>query len=393
MTGRKSLFRPDRVPTRSVLSRGPRTRFTEASESWYQISSIAEEDSLNLIGQGDLTWDSTQIPGNPPVYVEIPDAQAGSTAVVGFTNDLVTGEAEICKADAANDPGALSGTFAFDITNTNDEESGLGGLTYDDPVSVYIPPGGNQCSNPITVPAGLMEVTEDGTNLYVTSISANLDSESGPTVDLQGAPLLGYANLVDGASISEVLPSTLGPGLVTVVSYTDATVGVEVCKDWSGDPAYQPYGTSTTYPFTETASGVAGPTAAPAGFSLTNGECSNPTQYRAGTTVTVTEGITPGTEVYAINDSGAESDVTGYPDITNRTTEFIVGAPVTGTTNGDEAEIDFINGLATPSSLKICKDAPDSTGPYTFTVTGPQYVQEFLSTGEAEPGLVPLGDR
>ncbi len=106
----------------------------------------------------------------------------------------------------------------------------------------------------------------------------------------------------------------------------------------------------------------------------------------------ITEGPTPGTEVYSIDDSGSLSTLTNYPNDATRTTEVIVGAETgqgsspeaSSTTNS--AEVDFYDGLAYPSTLEICKNAPEGTGPYTFTVAGPQYVSEFTSTGTVTPG-------
>ena len=346
---------------------------TEQEEPWYQITAIAELDSLN-----EVTYDATALPGYTPAYAGV---LSGNETVVQFTDALVTGQTEICKSDVPND--TLSGTFSFNLTNTDDEASGSGGLVYDIPVSVTIPTGGTACSDPVTVPAGVMEVTEAGTNLYVTSISANLDS---PT----GINLLLYANDTDGASESLVLSSSLGPE-VTVVSYTNATVGLEICKAWDGDPSTQPQGTSTTYSFSETASGAAGPNTAPPTFTLEAGQCSTPTAYRAGTTVTITEGVTPGTEVRAINAYGAESTLpdndSDDPNLATRSVSLIIGTPVTSTgSSSDAAVVYFVDGLAVPSTLKICKDAPAGSGPFTFTVAGPQYVSKYTSTGTLTTG-------
>lgn len=374
---------PGGCSTPITIQSGTTYTVSEQVENWYQITAIAPEPGTP---GSDLSFDSTALPGYTDVSVTIP--AAGDEAAVNFTDSLVTGQAEICKTDVSGD--SLSGTFMFDLTNTDAEASDSGGLNYDVPVSVTIPEGGTACSPPVTVPAGEMEATEDGTNLYVIpdGVTANL---SGPN----GTDELIWQNNVDGGSGSWVLPQTpsnyftSSAGYVTVVNYTDATVGLEICKYWDGDASTQPQGTATEYSFTETViSGVAGPDTAPATFDLTAGECSNPTPYRAGTTVEITEGPTPGTEAYNIADSGALSTVGSsstpppYPNLATRTTEVVIGAPTTGAygSNTNSAEVDFYDGLAYPSTLKICKDAPAGSGPFTFTVSGPQYVSEYTGT-------------
>lgn len=361
---------------------------TEQVESWYQETAIGP-------GQGtpasDLSFDSTALPGYTPVTVTIP--ADGDEAAVDITDSLVTGQAKLCKADSAAGDN-LSGTFDFALTNTADEESGSGGLTFDVPDSVTIPVGGSECSAPVTVPAGVLEVTELGTNLYDTGVTATLGGPPGPNE-------LVTMDDIAGTSESDVLPQTPSnyfspdsPSLVTVISYTDATVGLEICKFWDGDASTQPQGAATTYSFTETViSGVAGPDTAPTTIApILAGGCTNPSAYRAGTTVEITESAQPGTEVYNIVDSGSLTTVGStltpppYPNVATRTTEVIVGASTgqgltpEASESTNSAEVDFYDGLAYPSSLEICKNAPADTGPYTFTVAGPQYVSEYTGT-------------
>ena len=345
---------PGGCSTLDIQSGTPYT-ISEQVEDWYQITAIGPGASTPASW---ISFDPTQLPGYTDVVAEIP--AAGNEATVDFTDSLVTGQAEICKTDVSGDN--LSGTFNFDLTNTDAEASDSGGLNYDVPVSVTIPVGGTACSPPVTVPAGEMEATEDGTNLYVVpdGVTANLD---GPN----GADELIWQNNVDGGSGSWILPQTpsnyftTSPAYMTVVNYTDATVGLEICKYWDGDASTQPQGSATEYSFTETViSGVAGPDTAPATFDLTAGECSNPTPYRAGTTVEITEGPTPGTEVYGIDDSGSLSTVGSsstpppYPNDATRTTEVVIGAPVTGSygSNTNSAEVDFVRRSRIPVDVE-----------------------------------------
>ena len=89
----------------------------------------------------------------------------------------------------------------------------------------------------------------------------------------------------------------------TIVKYTNDSVRLKLCK-WL-DPT-TPAG---TYNFALSSTGNAGPNTVPATASLTattannsaaNAVCSIIGTFRAGTTVTITEGIVPGQKVNAI---------------------------------------------------------------------------------------------
>ena len=86
----------------------------------------------------------------------------------------------------------------------------------------------------------------------------------------------------------------------------------------------------------------------------------NPTPYRAGTVITVTEGIAPGSKVEAITPSLGYSEAAGGTSLTGRSITLTVGTPVaqiTGTPQ-DEAIATFENRSCTdPGTLKICKIA------------------------------------
>ena len=86
----------------------------------------------------------------------------------------------------------------------------------------------------------------------------------------------------------------------TLVTFTDDITTLKLCKAFATTPV-----PTTTFPFTFTTSGPAGPSAAPAGVSLLAGTVANPNcvivgQFRAGTLVTITEGAVPGTGVESI---------------------------------------------------------------------------------------------
>jgi len=294
---------------------------------------------------------------------------AGQVDAVTFTNAVNTGYVEVCKQAAAGS--GLTGSFGFAL-------SGPDAFSTSATVAV------GSCSLPILVPAGPLAISESGTNLYVTGIAATFNGTGNALVT---------SNLVAGTATVTVNAST-NVSNQTDVTYTNNVVSLKVCKVWDG--ATIP---TTQFPFTEAVvSGAAGPNTAPAAFSLTAGTaaapiCSNPVAYRPGTVVSVTEGIVQGTKVESISAVGAESTVTGSLSLPNRTESFTVGNPTTGTGTTDEAIITFVDEVAAPGQLKICKlagttpGAPvvPASGVFSFTVT------QAGSTAVLATANVPLG--
>jgi len=334
---------------------------TEASAPWYQVTAITAAIppgsyllSTNLVAD----WMDNSA-GSADVSVS-----DGSVSTVDFTNALVTGYTEICKTTSSG----LTGNETFGLTGEDGYSS-----------SVTVPVGG--CSGPIEVPAGDLTVVENGTNLHVTSITAYKDGDTSFNE-------LESSDVVTGTAVVKVWPSSDGH-LETLVTYADDLVGLKVCKYFDGELEAQPQGSTTLYTFTETATNAAGngPSTAPSSFSLEAGQCSYVTNYAPGTVVTITESPQPGTKVGEIVASGAESEVTGYPDLPNATEQIVIGTPVISTAgvSGNEADVSFINELAEPSTLKICKDVASGSGTFTFTVAGPQYVG---ATDAIKPGLI-----
>ncbi|MGB9111124.1 MAG: hypothetical protein WCF24_00160 [Acidimicrobiales bacterium] len=327
---------------------------------WYGVTDI---ETSTYPGQSFLLSDSLSA-GTADVSVS-----AGTVSSVTFTNSLVTGYAKVCKTSPAGSP--LSGNYSFNLAG----EDG-----YASTVTVPLIAGTVSCSGAIQVPAGVLTTTEAGTNLYVTGITAYENSNTNDGI-LTGGP-----DLVTGTASFTVEPNT-DMTQISVVTYTDDVVGLKICKEWDGDLADQPQGTATTYSFTETVNnGVAGPDTAPGTFNLTAnpGEnCSSPVAYRPGTSVTITEGVTPGTEAYSIDNYGAQSldpSVTPNPDLANRSITVLIGTPTTSSGSpGNEAVIEFHDGLAYPSTLELCKDAGTDTGTFNFTIAGPQYVGDTLA--------------
>jgi hypothetical protein len=330
---------------------------SEAWQPWYAVTAITA-----AIPPGSYLLSSSCVQGvctpDKPVSAGWADVSVtdGSVSTVTFTNALVTGYTEICKTTTSG----LTGNETFTLTGEDGYTS-----------TVTVPVGG--CSDPIEVPAGTLCVTENGTNLYVTSITAYEDND--PRFNI-----LKDSDLATGTAKVGVFPNT-DASEVSVVNYVDDVVGLKVCKVWLGpNLSLQPQGLKTSYTFTETAKNAAGngPSTAPASFSLKAGQCSFITNYAPGTVVTITEAPQPGTKVALISDSGAESEVAAVapavnPDVANATVSIVIGAPTTGVP-GNEADVTFVNTLADASTLKICKDAAAGSGPFTFTVAGPQYV-------------------
>ncbi|HXZ82533.1 MAG TPA: hypothetical protein VED84_02140, partial [Acidimicrobiales bacterium] len=279
---------------------GPLTVTENVLPPWYAVGSIVETLGHGLTGTNLAT-------GVANVTIS-----SGATETLTYTNDLVTGYLKICKVAGSSN---LTGSFTFNVSG-EDDYSG----------STTVQTGG--CSDPLQVPAGKATVTEAGTNLYVTGIVA--------TINGNGAnALVGSPDLVTGTATVGIKASA-DNSTETVLTYTNDVVGLKVCKVWDGKDTI-PTAVGEEFPFTVTpaAGSVLGPVPAPYSFSLLAGTatspvCSSPVDYRAGTVVSITEGIVPGSKVESIaTDGNGESVVTGYPSLTGRTTEIVVGTPVT----------------------------------------------------------------
>jgi len=319
----------------------------------------------------------TELPGgtylttNSPSTATAKVAVDGITAEVTYTNQVNTGYLEICKSTP---PGSgLAGPFTFNV-------AGPTGTNFT--TSQVVPVG--TCSNPFLAPVGNNTITEAGTNLYVTGITANLNLNSANSE-------LVSANTTTGTAVVTVVPAVAvgNSSNQTDVTYTNNVVSLEVCKAFDSwtvpTPTPNPITASTLYPFTfATAAGpFTGPTSAPitAGpaVNIPAGSCSNPVSYLPGTSVTVTEGIVPGSKVKTIAATGAVSQTS--QSTANRTITIVIGTPTmigavantAAPTNS--AIVTFTNEYANPGTLKICKMAGTIPGPpigtsFTFTING-----------------------
>jgi hypothetical protein len=311
----------------------------ETAGDWYHVISIA-----GLPGQNYLVAPTTASLAGGYAYVNVPPSadSVSGTATVTFTNQLDPGVIEICKAAVAGS--GLTGSYSFAITGN-------------DGFSATATAQAGSCTLPISVPAGKVTVQE-AAPLFVTGITAIS----------QGASVLDLVNtdIAAGTAVFTVQPGDVSNQ--TSVTFTDNVTTLKLCKVWNGPAPY------VSYPFSFGVSGAAGPNGPTAPISLMAGTVNAPNcvvvgQYRAGTLVTITEGVVPGTKVTAngIVVNGAGSVVAGSLSIPDRT----VTISMAGDNSGGLTEVTYTNVPADPGWLKICKLAgtPPPTGTsFVFTI-------------------------
>jgi len=346
------------VCTDPIWVSGTSATVQEVGQPWFSVAAVAASPG----DPGTVTAGMTNGALDGSATLSVNDVTSGNTTdetIVDYTNDPVTGTVEVCKA-ANSDSAALTGTYTFTIASANT------GMTYSTTGSANIsaPGEGTGCSAPITVPAGTIETTEQGT-IYVTGIAADINGS--PDVSGTSTPVLISSDTTPtdaayGTAYSYVFASnSVDPTAdETVVTYTDALSTVKLCKAWSGTDV-----PTTSFPFTASSSGAAGPTAVSASASIAVNNCAVLGYVRAGTQVNVTEGLTPGTKVEGISVSSvlAAPIVPGSESLPNGKVSVIAGAGVTIITYTDES--------ADPGQLKICVNPTSAiTSPTaTFTVT------------------------
>jgi hypothetical protein len=308
---------------------------TEVGNSWSSVANVAASPG----DPGTVSWTS----GNS-ASVTVPAVNDNGTNVttVNYTNDPVYGVVELCKAPAANSS-MLTGTYTFNLTSDEpgirvwDATTGAYDLPWTTTASATISSAGLGCSGPTNVPAGGLNTAEQGTALYVTGIGAVINGKA--TLPGSSIPVLTDSNLAAGTADVVVQAGTTTNQ--TIVTYTDAISTVKLCKSWWG-PGGNP---NTMYPFTASSIGqLAGPTAVTSPSSLQAGTCEILGYVRAGTTVTIIEGVVPGTKVAAI--TANQGIVPGSLSLPNRTVQVVAGPGETDVTFTDEA--------ADPGQLKIC---------------------------------------
>ena len=366
------------VCTAPILVNSGTVTVTEMSEPWFTVASITAT-------QGD-PGTVTQTSANSASVTVNPAPNEGNqslTTTVQYTNDPVTGIVEVCKQAAANSS-SLTGTYTFNITsessdiNVWDSTTGAYDLPWTTTTSATISAGGLGCSGPIVVPAGTVQTVEPGT----TSVTAITASSNGSNELVSPAPNLAlgtaYENVPAGNTTNQ-----------TIVTYTDALSTVKLCKAWSGSAV-----PTTSFPFTLSSSGPAGPTAVTGTAGLTAGSiwapnCEIVGIVRAGTQVNITEGVVPGTKVASItvsptaNSQGNSPIVPSSLSLPNRTVSVIAGA--------GETDVYFTDEAADPGWLKICVDPTTNptAGTVPFTVGGTQTIDVNLSSTAVQCTLDP----
>ena len=331
---------------------------SEQTGSWYETSSIS--------AQGSEANDLSNIVTGPAGSVDVTLGGSNHTTTIYWINDPVWGWTEVCKTAPPNS--LLSGTFTYSL-------SGEDGYTGSASTSVGPPPLG-YCSAPIEVPAGTLTVVE---NPQSGTDTLNVPQPITANLNLNGSSELLTENQVTGTATVTVVAST-NTQTQTDVYYTDDVVTLKVCKYFvtSGDSGWVVDNSGSpvnSYPFTESVvSGAAGPNTAPSGtFNVTVGYCSATTPYRAGTVVSVTEGIVPGTKLVNVAATGGYDNLT--TNLVTRTSMLTLGTSVTngGTTPlNNDVQLKFYDAAADPGNMKICKyagsPAPKGSS-FDFTVT------------------------
>jgi hypothetical protein len=397
---------------------GATATIAEVVDPAYSVTAITPEAGGTYVVTGSTNLTQAVVGSNPAQSVKV-DASAGTTSTVTFTNQIDLGYVEVCKY--ATPGSGLSGTYSFNVSGAEGWLNGAPPVAATaaptPPISITIPANGSGCSNPIPMPASSMlvngkatgvagdtpvpvTVTEAGTNLYVTSISASITNDADAALQSD--------NLVKGTAALAVEASATTTN-DTVVNYTDDVVSFKVCKTWdagttpAGAESNLLNGVNTVFPFSYVVSGSAGPDAALASNSTTAGNCTADSTYRAGTQITITEGITPGSKAESITlfnpVSATLLSPTGVIETAPTAAQLlagqitvILGTPVTAatTTPANETAVYFTDEAAAPGSLKICKIAgnspgtpvPPAGGTFTFAYKGTAYATV------ASPGVV-----
>ena len=325
-------------------------------------------------GVGQNSAPTGSFDGKWTYNVTVPAGGPQSVVTVTFTNTLVTGDVEVCKLIAPTS--GLSGNWQFTIMGANS-------------FSTTVTVAAGDCSSPIVVPAGRVLVQETGdaaenvTAITATQIAGNVNAivgpNAGPSADLPTARVVAAVSVGDATN-------------QTIVKFTNDNVRLKLCK-------YVDAGTPAgTYNFALSSTGNAGPNTVPATASLTattannspaNAVCTIIGTYRAGTTVTLTEGIVPGQKVNSItttpttNVGGGSTIVPGSLSLPNRTVQVVLGA--------GETVVYYENAPAGNGLLKLCANAP--LGTVTEFTSGLNVGSSPAAVTEGPDGNVWFADR
>jgi hypothetical protein len=297
-------------------------------------------------GGPDEALSSFNLAGRSAV-VDVVGGDESTTTIVTFTNMLVQGYVEVCKAQVAG-AGLDGQSFSYTIQ---------GAMGFAATANVLV----GACSNPIYAPAGHVNIAEGGASAFVTSISTQpgnrlLDSDLGA-----GTATVAVTAAASGAVSGE-----------SIVTFTNNSAQLKICKV-AGDEELIGQSYSFTANGTATFSVTAGAGA---------GHCVLAGRYRAGTSITVVETPSAGQAVDEI--SILPSTRTFVPGGTD-----FLGQSATLTLGPGETVLTYTNVLASPGLLKICK-AGAGTGLATFTVAGPRGTAPNITQG-TDTVMVPVG--
>jgi hypothetical protein len=303
------------------------TAVTEASAPWFSISGISVTTNYNGA--------TTSVPTSTTSFTVMGGASIAAETRVTYTNVLVTGFIEVCKAPAANS-GLTSGEFSFRI------QAGLNAVSNsfmsDQTIAVPL----NQCSSPIAVPAGAVTVTETGGGVFITNVTVSGGGNSSP------------ATVTDNGVTVNVAASTT-PGSETLVRFFDALSTLKICKiggtnglgAFTGSVSFTIGGAATT-----SATVASGPAGSPG--------CVQIGSVIPGSTISISEGPTVGAMVSAVDLNGGTAGLT---------TSLAAGTVSFSAVNGANV-VTYTNVLATPVPVKVCKAGAAAGAVIPLSISG-----------------------
>ena len=265
---------------------------SEVPGTFYAVSAITTDPGSAMIA-GSTSNPNPNLSTGTAVVSVVPSKDPSTTTTVNFTNDPVYGYVEVCKNNGSD--AGLTGSWSFTITGNNAFET-----------TTTVPIG--YCSDPIQVPAGKVTVWETpGTPTSVSSIGVQNGDPSWTFPS--GNPKADWVNSALSFPMSASAEVTVKPepaagdsSQEAIVTFANETVQLKVCKD-AADA-----GVTSAYTFTAVGTGDPSfPGGITKTVSVLPGQCqlvpgpyTNPngtTGWRAGTKVTVSEGVVPGTAV------------------------------------------------------------------------------------------------
>src|SRR4051812_40276543 len=302
----------------------------EVVPSWAKISALSYTTNYN----GATTNVSPIV--NPVTVPVLGNGGIGDETRVDYTNVLVTGLLEVCKAPSPGS-GVASGQFSFRIragANSIDNT-----VAFDQTIAV----GLGQCSAPIAVPAGTVNVQETGLGVFVTDVTLG---PANPGTSIFGS--LNPDNSVD-------VMVAASPANETLVRFFDALSTLKLCK--IGAPGF-----TGPVSFTVTgAAGATGPVTVVAGPGP-GGNCIQiPGAIQPGSTITVVEAPTVGAMVEGI-------DLNGTP-LTAPQANLATGTATFTALNGANV-LTYENVLAPPVLVKICKAGAAAGSTIALSING-----------------------